>query len=361
VARILSEQFSDSKLSRFGESTFTVIVPATTPEIITQRAQKLVETIQGLLISVDKRTVQTTVSIGIAMIGETSPESTELLERAFDAADKVKLKNKGVGNGVNLYNPAENASQSDSALRELLEDAIEHGRFKLMFQPLYDTADESALFYEVFVRLPIADGKLMTPDEFMPVAQRFGMDGRLDRWILLNACKRLKAHLVAHPNTRLLINLTAESLQDPSLPSLIGKLAGAIGGGKNPLVLQFSESDVINYLKIASETVASFRANGCGVSISNFGTALNALNTLTHVPASMVKLDKTYIQDLSKEENLQAAQKLVAAVTEQECEVIVAYIENPTAMSKAWSMGARYLQGYYLQPPAEEMIVPNEG
>lgn len=361
IARVLSEQFSDSKLSRFGESTFTVVVPATSAEIVSQRAQKLVDTIQGLLISVDKRTVQTTVSIGIAMIGETSPESTELLERAFDAADKVKLKNKGVGNGINLYNPAENASQSDSALRELLEDAIEHGRFKLMFQPLYDTADESALFYEVFVRLPIADGKLMTPDEFMPVAQRFGMDGRLDRWILLNACKRLKAHLVAHPNTRLLINLTAESLQDPSLPSLVGKLAGAIGGGKNPLVLQFSENDVINYLKLAIENVASFRNHGCGVSISNFGTALNSLNTLTHVPASMVKLDKAYIQDLSKEENLQAAQKLVAAVSEQEREVLVAYIENPTAMSKAWSMGARYLQGYYLQPPAEEMIVPNEG
>ncbi|MEY2864345.1 MAG: hypothetical protein RLY58_2052 [Pseudomonadota bacterium] len=360
IARILNEQFLDSKISRFGESTFTVIVPAIATDRVSARAQQLVDTVQEMLISVDKRTVQTTLSIGIAMIGETSPEASELLERAFDAADKVKLKTKGVGNGVNLYNPAENATQSDSALRELLEEALEHGRFRLMYQPLYDTEDETALFYEVFVRLPLADGTLMTPDEFMPVAQRFGMDGRLDRWILLNACKRLKSQLITHPNTRLLINLTADSLQDPSLPHLIGKLANAVGGGtSNPLILQFNESDVINYLKLARENIASFRAQGCGVSISNFGTALNALNTLSHVEASMIKLDKSYINNLDQDENLKATRKIIQEVSSLERQVIVAYIESPTAMSKAWSMGARYLQGYYLQPPAEDMTVPS--
>ncbi len=360
IAGLLSTQFSDSSLSRFGDASFTIIVPEIGPDLISKRAQQLVDAVAGLLIGVEKRTVQTTISIGIAMIGETSPEGQELLERAFDAADKVKLKNKGIGNGINLYSPAENATQSDSALRELLEEAINHNKFRLMFQPLYDTDDEQALFYEVFLRLPLADGNLMSPDEFMPVAQRFKMDGRLDRWVLLNACKRLKAHLVKHPNTRLLINLTAESLQDPSLPDLIGKLARAIGGGKNPLVLQFNENDVINYLKIASQNVARFREEGCAVSISNFGTGLNALNTLSHVDANIIKLDKSYVKDLSQEENLAAAKHLTSEITALNREVIVAYIENPTAMSKAWSMGARYLQGYYLSQPSDEMVVNNE-
>jgi diguanylate cyclase (GGDEF)-like protein/PAS domain S-box-containing protein len=360
ITGLLSQQFGDSSLSRFGDASFTVIVPAVSSDAVLQRSQQLVESVAALLIDVDKRTVQTTVSIGIAMIGETSPEGQELLERAFDAADKVKLKNKGIGNGINLYSPAENATQSDSALRELLEEAIEQNKFRLMFQPLYDTEDENALFYEVFLRLPLADGKLMAPDEFMPVAQRFKMDGRLDRWVLLNACKRLKAHLIKHPNTRLLLNLTAESLQDPSLPDLLGKLSRAIGGGHNPLVLQFNESDVINYLKVASENVARFRDAGCAVSISNFGTALNALNTLTHVNANIIKLDKSYVKDLSQDENFAAAKRLTADITALEREVIVAYIENPAAMSKAWSMGARYLQGYYLSQPNEEMVVNNE-
>lgn len=360
ITGLLSQQFGDSSLSRFGDASFTVIVPAASSDAVLQRSQQLVEAVAALLIDVDKRTVQTTVSIGIAMIGETSPEGQELLERAFDAADKVKLKNKGIGNGINLYSPAENATQSDSALRELLEEAIEQNKFRLMFQPLYDTEDENALFYEVFLRLPLADGKLMAPDEFMPVAQRFKMDGRLDRWVLLNACKRLKAHLIKHPNTRLLLNLTAESLQDPSLPDLLGKLSRAIGGGHNPLVLQFNESDVINYLKVASENVARFRDAGCAVSISNFGTALNALNTLTHVNANIIKLDKSYVKDLSQDENFAAAKRLTADITALEREVIVAYIENPAAMSKAWSMGARYLQGYYLSQPNEEMVVNNE-
>ena len=134
IAGLLSSQFSDSSLSRFGDASFTIIVPAVSPDLISERAQQLVDAVASLLIDVDKRTVQTTISIGIAMIGETSPEGQELLERAFDAADKVKLKNKGIGNGINLYSPAENATQSDSALRELLEEAIDQNKFRLIIQ-----------------------------------------------------------------------------------------------------------------------------------------------------------------------------------------------------------------------------------
>lgn len=358
IAEALCSQFPQAQIARFGESTFTVLCSNTTNDEALNSAQKLVEDVRALLISVDKRTVQTTISVGIAMIGETSPQASELIERAYNAADKVKLKNKGNGNGVNVYNPAENASESDSAMHELLVQAIDKGNFHLMFQSLYDTQDDQAQFYEVYVRLPLSDGKMMTPDEFMPIAQRFGLEGRLDRWVLLNACKHLKDHRKTYPNTRLLINLCAESLQDPSLPSLMGRLAQAVGGDLNPLVLQFSESDVISYLKLAISNIQEFRDQGCGVSISNFGASLQAMEKLALVAATMVKLDKNFVSDLNNEDNLKAAQKLVEAVNANQREVILSYIESPTVMSKAWSMGARYLQGYYLQPPQDRMIVP---
>lgn len=362
VAKVLSETFPQADKSRFGESTFTVIVKDTSSEKIVAQAETLCATIKDLLISVSNRTVQTTVSVGIAMIGETSPDETELTERAYEAADKVKLKTKGVGNGVNLYNPAENASESDSAMRELLEDALEKGKFHLMFQGLYDTQDELNQFFEVFVRLPVADGKLLTPDEFMPAVQRFKMNGRLDRWVLLNACKRLKSHLVQYPNARLLINLTADSLQDPSLPALTGKLISALGisSGK-PLVLQFAENDVITYLKIAKENTEQFSQNGCMISVSNFGSSMNSMDLLNHIPADLLKIDKSYVHDLTVEENFQAAQKIVTQLSEMGKDSIAAYIESPAAMSKAWTMGVRFLQGYYLQPPNDEMTPPSQG
>jgi len=357
VSEVLKSQFKDAQTFRFGDSAFATLVPNTSVDDISAAAHATTELIAKSLISVGNRTVQTTISIGIAMIGETSPDSDELLSRAFSACEKVKIQNQGLGNGVNLYNPAENASESDQALRELLEEALEKGSFKLMFQSVYDTNSDTEPFFEVYARLPLADGKTMLPEEFMPVAHRYGMESRLDRWILLNACKRLKAQQATHPKTRLLINLSADSLQDTSLPLLVGKLAGAIStGGNKPITLQFNESDAINYLELARKNVKAFQENGCQVAINNFGSSLNAMSLLDHLKIDLVKMDKSFVQDLGNEENFQAVKKVTSEIISHNSQVMVAYIETPTAMSKAWSIGARYLQGYLIQMPSEEMV-----
>jgi EAL domain-containing protein (putative c-di-GMP-specific phosphodiesterase class I) len=114
--------------------------------------------------------------------------------------------------------------------------------------------DETAQFYEVFVRLPLADGKVMAPDEFLDVAQRYQLGSKIDRWVLINACKRLKEHLARHPNSRLLLNLTAESLQDANLTRTDCQTTKAIDPKGKPLVIQFSENDVGYLLKKCQRT-----------------------------------------------------------------------------------------------------------
>jgi len=165
---------------------------------------------------------------------------------------------------------------------------------------------------------------------------------------------------VTHPNTRLLINLSADSLQDTSLPVLIGKLAGAISrGDKKQLTLQFNENDAISYLELARSNIQQFQANGCQVAINNFGASLNAMSLLDHLEVDLVKIDKSFVQDLGSEENFQAVKKLTNEIIGRGSQVLIAYIETPVAMSKAWSIGARYLQGYYLQMPSENMVFDN--
>lgn len=357
IGETLKSQFENGQTYRFSDSTFATLVTNTSAETISEIAQKTTELVAKTLIGVSNRTVQTTVSIGIAMIGETSPNSAEILSRAFNAADKVKIQNQGLGNGINLYNPAENATESEQALRELLEEALEKGSFKLMFQSVYDTENDAAPLFEVYARLPLANGETMMPEQFMPVAHRFGMESRLDRWILLNACKRLKIQQATHPKTRLLINLSADSLQDTSLPVLVGKLATAISKGDNkPLILQFNENDAISYLELARSNIEQFQTNGCQVAINNFGASLNAMSLLNHLKVDLVKIDKSFVQDLGSEENFQAVKKLTSEIIAKQSQVMIAYIETPVAMSKAWSIGARFLQGYYLQMPSEDMV-----
>jgi diguanylate cyclase (GGDEF)-like protein/PAS domain S-box-containing protein len=357
LAKHLEKLIPNTFLARFSDSVFSVILRDTNIEAAKQIAEKVCQSVFERLFDIpNSKTVQTSLSIGIAMIGETAPDTPELLSRAVNASEKVKLATKGVGNGVNVYNPAENAAANDSALRELLVEALEQNKFKLLFQPLFDVEDETAQFYEVFVHLPLADGKVMVPDEFLDVAQRYQLGSKIDRWVLINACKRLKEHLVRHPNSRLLLNLTAESLQDASLPELITKLTKAIDPKGNPLVIQFSENDVVTYLKQAKEHTATLRANGIAVSITNFGCTLNPTNTLKHVEAEYIKLDRSFTQDLTQETNLDNTKQMATELNGLNKRVIVSYVENAATVSKLWTMGVRYLQGYYLQPPSENMV-----
>ena len=80
------------------------------------------------------------------------------------------------------------------------------------------------------------------------------------------------------------------------------------------------------------------------------------MGLLDHLEIDLVKVDRSFVQDLANEENVQAIKNMTADAMKHNAQVMIAYIENPTAMSKAWSMGARYLQGYYLQMPSEEMV-----
>ncbi len=359
LAATLGKHFKDAQLARFSDSAFTALVPGLDPEKAKSEADTICKQVHNQLIDVGSgKTQQTSLSIGLAMVGETAPDPAEMLSRAIGASENIKLAG---GNGVQMFNAAEQADSSDSALLELLVDAIENSKFKLLYQPLVDVEGGGGEFYEVFVRLPLADGKMMTPDDFMPVAHKHQLGAKVDRWVMLNAAKQLKEHTKKSPNTRMLLNLTAESLQDNTLAAWIGKLSKAIDPNGKPLVLQFSENDVVTYLKAAKAQTEALTQSGCPVSISHFGTSLNPLNTLKHVTVSHIKLDRSFTQDLSNEDNMGAMKKLTGELLGQEKKVIVSFVENAQTLSKLWTLGVQYLQGYYLQPPSDNMHYEAQG
>lgn len=359
IASVLGKHFNNASLSRFSDSAFAVLIPGLDADTAKNHADALCKDVHDHLIDLpDGRTQQASLSIGITMVGETAPSAEEMLSRAISASEKVKTAN---GNGVAVFNLAEKATSSDSALVELLVDAIEHSKFTLQYQPLVDVLGEGGEFYEVFVRLPLADGKVLTPDVFMPVAMANQLGAKIDRWVMLNAAKQLKEHAKTHPNSRMMVNLTAESLQDTTLPAWISKLSKAINPVGQPIVLQFPENDVVTYLKAAKEQTFALTQAGCPVSISHYGTILNPLNTLKHVTVSHVKLDRSFTEDLNNEQNLGAMKKVCGELAGADKKIIVSYVENAATLSKLWAMGVHFLQGFFLQPPGDTMHYENQG
>lgn len=355
VGKVLQAHFTDASINRFSDAAFTVIDYDITKEALLEKTQTLIKDIADDLINVEARTAQTTVSIGLVQISDTSPDTSEIFQRAYSGIDRVRKATKGVGNAFHLYDPYANAASSDSAMFEALNKALDNNKFKLLFQPIYHINDDSSNFYEVFLRLPLPNGETLSPDKFLAIAEQAHMLERIDRWVMLNATKILRRELKADPNARLLINLSNSALQDGGLPDFADKLIKAIGSSNFPLTLQFNEHDVLNYLSLAKDQFSAFNQAGCHVSINNFGSSLKAMDIFNHVKPNMVKLDRNYANNLSDSDNLSATQSFVSDIKEHNVTPMMAFLEDAASMSAAWTIGAPYIQGMYLQGPSESM------
>ncbi|WP_430737476.1 EAL domain-containing protein [Psychrobacter sp. VH5] len=359
VAYMLDELIEDGHVSRFSDTVFTVLVEDKSASELKDLAQHIVTRISEMFIEVDKRTTSTTVSIGIVKIEKNAAEPNVLLERAIDAINQIMIETSNHGGTYHLYDPSEHANSDDHALAESLVDAITNNRFELSFQPIYDINKDRSDFFEVYLRLPLADADntVLTPDQFMAVAKTHNLLEKIDRWVLINACKKINEVRKTHPEARLLVQLTGASLVDKKLPNVASQLIKAVGGAAGVLTLQFNEKDILDYLTVAKTQFSALTQVSCQLGINNFGSSAKSIEIASFVHPDMVRLARSYIQDINSADNLNTVKSLIVRTSEVHADVLMPYIEDAATMSVAWSVGARYLQGYYLEAPSETIKV----
>lgn len=359
VAYALDELISDGHVSRFSDTAFTILVEDKSTTELETLAKHIGSHISDMLIEVDKRTTSTTVSIGIVKIETNTAEPSIVLERAMDAINQIMIETSNHGGTYHLYDPSEHANSDDHALAESLVDAIANSRFELSFQPIYDINNDRSDFFEVYLRLPLADADntILTPDQFMAVAKTHKLLEKIDRWVLINACKKVNEVRKTHPEARLLVQLTSASLIDKKLPSVASQLIKAVGGAAGVLTLQFNEKDVSDHLTVAKTQFAALSQVSCQMGINNFGSSAKSIEIVSFVQPDMVRLARSYVDGIDSADNLETVKSLIMRTNEVNVDVLMPYIEDAATMSVAWSVGARYLQGYYLEEPSSTIKV----
>ncbi|MFZ3143055.1 EAL domain-containing protein [Psychrobacter glacincola] len=362
VANTLDELVADGHVSRFSDKAFTILVENQTTAVLEKLAEKIGTSISKMLIEVDKRTTSTTASIAIVKIEKNTPEPRVLLERAMDAINQIMIETSNNGGRYHLYDASEHANSDDHALAESLVDAITNNRFQLLFQPIYDINNDRSDFFEVYLRLPLAnaDNTILTPDQFMAVAKSHQLLEKIDRWVLINACKRINEVRKTHPEARLLVQLTSASLIDKKLPSVASQLINAIGGKAGALTLQFNEKDISDYLTVAKSQFTALNQINCQLGINNFGSSVKSVELANLVRPNMVRLARNYVEGIDAADNLETVKSIIVRTNESGVDVLMPYIEDAATMSVAWSVGARYLQGNYLEAPSNTITVSNE-
>ena len=352
ISQLIKKQLGDEVTqAKISDDCIAILLTAKDTEQALNLAESLGKALnEAELEAASNLSLSSAVSV-LAIDGSVS-NASELLDFLF-------LQNrKQSGDSVNVYEPprarkALGDAKSDDELDSVLEEALEDGQFWLTFQPLTNIRGASGDHYEVKVRMTDADDNELTAVDFLQSLNFSNTNTRLDRWVLLEATKRLTEQ--SNKDIRLLINLTPHSLHDESLLTWLGVALKA--GDINPesLLLQFQEHDVIDNLSATQQFAENLKETGCLLSISSFGYCEEPLNTLQIINPHFVRIHRQYTEELQNNGDAQLLKALVSGIGESGAKTVITAVDHAAVMAQLWQLGVDFIQGNYLAPPGQDM------
>ena len=347
---------SNDILSRFHGHHFTIIHENSNREGAENCANKLREAIEEFATDINGMSTTSTCTIGISLIEHQSPESSEILLRAEKAADESQQQGP---NKVSVYVPKEGEltqKEVDSKVSSSLMTALKTNMFALYYQPVISLHGDVDERYEVYIRMKDRNGGIIMPSEFIPAAERSGLMTAVDRWVIGNALKTLVALKKAKRNTKFFIKLSEASLRDEKLLPWLEEKINAANINKNSIIFEIKESIAVTNLKQSKALAEGLAALDCSFALDDFGTGMNPFQLLKHIPADYLKIESSFMENLSTNtQNQETVKNITETATKMDKLTIAQCIHDASSLSVLWGMGVNFIQGNFLQEPMAEL------
>lgn len=358
VATLLRKSTGESHLvARFGTQYFAVLCYNESQEAVIKLADTLQERVSKHISEYDGHSINTTCSIGVNFIDENSPvKATEVMLRG-ERASREALKSGG--NSYNIFRPAAGEMtqlEQDTQISAEITDAIKDDRMLMLYQPIVSLKNNPGERYSVVIRLFSNDGDYLSPSQFFPAAERCGLSGEIDRWVISSALKRMSDALGKSKKTIFFVKLTGGSFLDPGLLPWLAEQIKASKAAADRLVFEVKEESVVTHLKEAKVFIKGLEQLQCKFCLDDFGTGLNPFLLLKHIKVHYLKVHPAFMDNLSQTEQNQKSLKDIANNADEiGIETIVQHVEDAASMSTLWAMNVNYIQGHFLQEPTAEM------
>ena len=358
MANLMRRHIAESDIAgRFGEHTFGVLLAGRSAEDVKHLAGILRHAFSERIFEVGKQSVSTNVSIGGVLIGEKNANAQAVLTQASTALRTAQTEG---GNRVSVFDPAAEDKADEEKNRHwlmLVKEALAKNNFVLFYQPIISPHGAEGEFYEILLRLNGPKGEI-TPNFFMPVAEKNGLMPAIDRWVIGSAIKALSERERAGHKTTFFVKLTAQSLDDQTLlPWLAQQMKNSRLRG-DALVFEMPESKVVTSLKPAHTFVAGLKQLHCGFALEQFGSGLNSFQLLKHIDANYLKIDRNYMAELPKhKENQEKVKELCDQAHHAGKLTVAEFVEDAASMSILFSCGVNFVQGNFLQEPEKVMAL----
>ncbi len=297
--------------------------------------------------------VQASVGIAVSVTGYRRAE--EVLRDADTAVHRARALGKG---RCEMFDTAAlDSARSQLEMEAELEKAIERREFVLFYQPIVSVATNRIAGLEALVRWRHPRRGLVAPMEFIPLAEKTGAIVRIGAWVVREACRQLAAWRASLPiprDTWVSVNLSSVQFRDPSLFEQIGSAVRDAGLDPRCLMVELTESTVMDNPAAAKGVIMQLRVLGVRVGIDDFGTGHSTLASLHQFPADFLKVDRSFVRGLDARQDMAEIVRTVNELADQlGLEVIVEGIERDEQMAVVRSLRCAYVQGFLLARPVD--------
>lgn len=352
VAERLSFQLREEDIvSRFGGDEFVIVIEnfKHTHEL-SNIAEKLLFIIKQPYL-IDGYDLTLTASIGISVYPEDSSEAETLIQNADTAMYQLKHKRR---NAFQFHTQ----EIRDRVLRKLqLEDALrkafENDQFVLYYQPQVKLDNKQIYGMEALIRWQHPDLGIVSPLDFIPLAEETGLIIEIGEWVVKTACLQMKEWSEQYPWLRRMgINLSVKQFQQKGFCQRIEHILQEQNLDSSKIDFEITESILMSDIEGAILTLAKFRSLGISISIDDFGTGYSSLSYLKHLPADSLKIDRAFVNEMVNDKNDQAIiRSIIALATNLNLSVIAEGIETVEQDLMLTQMGCSNAQGYYFSRP----------
>ncbi|MCU1458539.1 MAG: domain S-box protein [Actinomycetia bacterium] len=330
--------------ARFGSDTFVVVVPhLTAPERLLALATRLRSRLAaGLAIDEDRFTPSISVGLVVASPGDSG---AAVLRDADTAMYRAKERGR---DRAEWFDPSlRTAVVASYELERDLRDALDRDELHMVFQPVLDLATGSFGSCEALVRWRHPVRGEINPVEFIPVAESTGLIVPLGAWVL----RQSLAVASGWPDeVAVAVNIAARQLAEPDLVDLVRGALAESGVSASRLVLEVTETAVLQDRTAAARTIAALRATGVRVVIDDFGTGYTSLSFLRDYPLDGIKIDRSFVTDL-EHGSTAIVDAIIRMAEALGLRVIAEGVETRGQLEMLRSLGCRYIQGYLVSQP----------
>ena len=294
-------------------------------------------------------------SFGVTQITSDTHNSAEA-RREADAACYM-AKNIGMNNlrVFDVNNEKLNNHHQAPRWAARINDALVNDKFVLFFQRINPTIGQSEREHiEILLRMQDEDGILLSPNMFLPAAERFRLTPKIDRWVIKRVFRWISSRPQLWQKVTLSINLSGESLNDEKLFPYIIDLHEKIGFPPETICFEVTETAAVANLVVGRELITKLKAYGFTFALDDFGKGFSSYSYLQNLPAEYVKIDGGFVKQMTenvRDREIVRSIHQISAVMGMK--TIAEYVEDDSILEALREIGVDYAQGFGIQKPAD--------